>query len=495
MKTLRTFFFRLRNLFHKDQLDHELNDELSAHLGMHIADNLRAGMTPEEARRQALLALGGLEQIKESVRDQRGFPLLESLFQDVRFAFRMLRKSPTFAVIAILTLALGIGATTSIFTVANDFLIRSLPFSNSNRLVMVKRYDVKQSQSGWADPPTFKYWQQQNHVFENMAAWSEPTNQFNLTGPEGPERVSAKQVSSDFFQVLGVNPILGRTFSDAEDRPGGNPVAIIGHSLWKTRFGGTSEILGKTITLDGKDYSVIGVLPASFRFSTTPEDVWTPLAALVDGGEGGFYLNVIASLRPGVTLSGAQADMNVVTRQRAARFPDLWSSDQGVAVESLRDRYSHGLRPALLMLLVAASLVLLIACLNLANLLLVLATSRYKEIAVRRALGASRPRMIRQMLSESSVLALLGGSGGLLIAVVSIRAFYAALPSGWQPISRGGIDGSVLAFVLITMLLTVFLIGLVPAWSATGFDPTKALKEGLQSPWPAWPGRHFARCW
>jgi len=482
MNTLRSIVLRLRNLFRKNQLDRELQDELATHLELHIADNLRSGMTPEEARRQALLKLGGLEQTKESVRDQRTFPFLETFFQDARFALRMLRKNPAFTAIAILTLALGIGATTTIFTVANDFLLRSLPFSNADRIVMVKRYDSKLAQSGWADPPTFKYWQAQNHVFKEMAAWSEITNQFNLTGPEGPERVSAKQVSSNFFQVLGVNPILGRTFSDAEDRPGGNPVAIIGHSLWITRFGGNAGILGKTITLDGKDYSVIGVLPAAFRFSTTPEDVWTPLAALVDGGEGGFYLNVIASLRPGVTLSQAQADMDVVTRPWAAHFPDFWSSDQRVAVESLRDRYSLDLRPALLTLFVAASLVLLIACLNLANLLLVLATSRYKEIAVRRALGAGRARMIRQMLSESSVLALLGGFGGLLIAFASVRAFYAALPPSWQPISRGGMDGAVFAFVLVTMLLTLFLIGMVPAWSATGFDLTKALKEGLQSP-------------
>jgi predicted permease len=407
---------------------------------------------------------------------------MESLLQDFRYALRILRKSPGFTAVAVLTLALGIGVTTTIFTAANDFLLRPLPFANSDRLVMVKHYDRTLAQSGWTDPPTFKHWREQNHVFEDMAVWSEATNQFNLTGVEGPERVPARQVSSAFFHLLGVRPILGRTFSAEEDRPGGNRVAVISHSLWETRYGENSSILGKAIILDGKDYTVIGVLPAGFRFSTTSEEVWTPLAELFDGGSGSFYLNAIASLKPGVTLAQAQADMDVITAPLAQQLPDSWNGDQKVAVESLRHRYVRDLRPALLTLLVAAALVLLIACVNLANLQVVRATNRYKEIAMRRALGASRARIIRQMLSESSVLALLGGSAGLLIAFASVRAFYAALPAGWQPISRGGIDAAVLAFALVTLLLTVFLSGMVPAWSATGFDLNEGLKEGLRSP-------------
>ena len=258
------------------------------------------------------------------------------------------------------------------------------------------------------------------------------TDHFNLTGAEGPERVPAKQVSASFFRVLGVKPILGRTFSAAEDRAGGNRVAVISHSLWQTRYGGNSGILGKTIILDGKDYTIIGVLPAGFRFSTTPEEVWTPLALpdYGDGGHGGEFLYVIALLKPGVTLAQAQADMEAITTPWARQFPDWGNGDQRVAVESVRDRYARELRPALLALLVAAALVLLIACANLANLLLARATSRYKEIAMRRALGASRARIIRQMLLESSVLALLGGSAGLLLAFACTRVFYAALPAG-----------------------------------------------------------------
>jgi len=417
---------------------------------------------------------------------------MSALLQDARYAVRMLGKNPGFTAVAVLTLALGIGANTAIFTAANDFLLRPLPFGNSDRVVMVKRYFREfPEESGANDPPTFKFWREQNHVFEDMGAWTVPNGYFNLTGTEGPERVAAKQVSASFFRVLGVKPILGRTFSAAEDRAGGTRVAVISHSLWETRYGANPGILGKTMTLDGEDYAIIGVLPASFRFSTTPEQIWTPLARYLDLGHGGEFLNVIALLKPGVTLTKAQADIEAITTPWAREFPDWGNGDQWVAVESLRDRYARDLRPALLALLVAAALVLLIACVNLANLLLARATSRYKEIAMRRALGAGRARITRQMLSESLVLALLGGPAGLLLAFAGTRVFYAALPAAWQPISRGGFDATVLTFALVTMLLTVFLIGMAPAWSATGFDVNEGLKEGLRSPLAGMSRRSF----
>jgi putative ABC transport system permease protein len=415
-----------------------------------------------------------------------------TILQDLKYGLRVLAKNPGFAAVAVLMLALGIGVTTTIFTAANDFLLRPLPFGNSDRLVMVKRYFQSLPKYGTNDPPTFKFWREQNHVFEDMAVWSEFIQQFNLTGAEGAERIPAKQVSAAFFHVLGVKPILGRTFSAADNGPGGDRLAVISHSLWQTRYGGISDILGKTIILDGKDYTIIGVLPAGFRFSTTPEEVWTPVPdQYLNGGHGGEFLNVIALLKPGVTLAQAQADIKAITTPWARQFPDWGNGDQWVAVESVRDRYARELRPALLVLLVAAALVLLIACVNLANLLLARATSRYKEIAMRRALGAGRARIIRQMLIESSVLALLGGSAGLLLAFASTRVFYAALPAGWQPMARGGIDARVLAFALVTLLLTVFLIGMAPAWSATGFDLNEGLKEGLRSPLASMSRRSF----
>ncbi len=480
-----TRFFRRR------YWDEERARELEAYLEIETDENIARGMSPEQARYAARRKLGNLTLIREEIYHMNSLGWLETFWQDLRFAVRMLRKSPGFTAVAGFMLALGIGMTTTIFSAANDFLLRPLPFSNSERLVMVKRYFQNVPQSGTNDPPTFKFWREQNHVFEDMAAWSAMRDYYNLTGVEGPERVPAKQVSAEFFRVLGVKPILGRTFSAAEDQADGNRVAVISHSLWETRYGGNPAILGKMMTLDGKDYSIIGVLPAGFRFSTTPEDVWTPLAEYLDSGHGGEFLYVIALLKPGVTLAQAQAEMKAITTPWARQFPDWGNGNEWVAVESVRDRYARDLRPALEALLVAAALVLLIACANLANLLLARATSRFKEIAIRRALGAGRARIIRQMLSESALLAILGGAAGLLLAFAGTRAFYAALPAGWQPITRGGMDATGLAFVLATLFLTVFLIGMAPAWSASGFDLNESLKEGLRSPLAGMSKRSF----
>jgi predicted permease len=477
------FLRRCRRFFRRRYWDAERARELDAYLEAETDENIARGMLPEEARYAAHRKLGNTTLIREEIYRMNSLGWFETLWQDLRFAVRMLRKNPGFTAVAVMMLGLGIGVTTTIFTSANDFLLRPLPFDNSDRLVMVKRYFQNLSQSGTNDPPTFKFWREQNHVFEDVAVWSAMTDYLNLTGAEGPERIPAKQVSATFFHVLGVKPILGRTFSATEKGPGGDHMAIISHSLWQTRYGENSGILGRTIILDGKDYSIIGVLPAGFRFSTTPEEAWIPVPdQYLNGGHGGEFLNVIALLKPGVTLAQAQADMKAITTPWARQFPDWGDGDQRVAVEGVRERYARELRPALLVLLVAAALVLLIACANLANLLLARATGRYKEIAMRRAMGASRGRIIGQMLAESTVLAFLGGSAGLLFANASTRILYSALPVGWQPIARGGIDARVLAFAFAALLLTVFLTGLAPAWSATGFDLNESLKEGLRSP-------------
>jgi len=407
-----------------------------------------------------------------------------TLVQDIRYALRMMARHRGFAALAVIMLALGIGVTTTIFTAAKDFLLRPLPFANSDRLVMVKLYDRRLQESGWADPPSFKFWRDQNRVFEEMGAWADETGTgyHNVSGPEGPERVAGKQASAGFFRLLGVTPVLGRTFSPAEDREGGTRAAIISYALWQDRYGGNPQVLGKPITLDGKDNTIVGVLPAGFHFSTTPEQVWLPLATSLDSGQGGYFLNVIARLKPGVTLAQAQADMDAIAGQWNRQFPQFWSVAQSVGVESLRDRYTRDLRPALLALLAAAGLVLLIACANMANLLLARANARLKETAIRRALGAGRGRLIRQMMTESAVLGLLGGAGGLLIAFNSVRVFYAVLPDQWQPLARGEIDASALAFVIALSLVTVLLFGMAPAWSATGVELNEGLKEGLRIP-------------
>ena len=423
---------------------------------------------------------------------------MSNLLHDLRFGLRQLGRNPGFTIIAILTLALAIGADTAIFTVANDFLFRPLPFGNSNRVVMVKCQQRKIMQSGmataggWADQPSFKYWRDHNQVFQAMAAWAEEFEQHNLTGPEGPERVHAKQVTEGFFRVLGVTPILGRTFSVAEDQQGGNRVAIISHALWQTRFGSDPGILGKKLILNGQPFEVIGVLPTNFRFSVAPEDVWVPLQANLDEGPGGYYLHALGLLRPGANLPEAQANMEALASQLAKIFPEEWNSDQYVTVERLRDRYAKELRPALLALLAFAGLVLLIACANLANLLLARAAGRQQEIAIRRALGAGRSQIVRQMLIESGLLGLAGGAVGVLVASYGVAVLYLLLPSAWSPLTRGGIDAPVLLFSLGISLLTVLLFGMAPALRAAGFDLNETLKQGLRDAHSA-AGLHSSR--
>jgi putative ABC transport system permease protein len=411
---------------------------------------------------------------------------MSTLFQDLGYGIRQLGRNPGFTIIAVLTLALAIGANTAIFTVANDFLFRPLPFQNSDRVVMVKCYQRKivqsgmASEGGWADQPSFKYWRDHNQVFQAMAAWAGESEENNLTGAEGPERVRAKAVTEGFFRVLGVTPILGRTFALAEDQPGGNRVVIISHALWQTRYGGNPGILGKKLILNGKSFEVIGVLPTDFRFSTAPEDVWVPLQANLDEGPGSYYLHALGLLRPGVTLAHAQADMETLATQLAKLFPEQWNSDQSVAVESVRNRYAKELRPSLLALLAFAGLVLLIACANLTNLLLARAAGRQQEIAIRRALGAGRSRIVRQMLLESGLLGLAGGAAGVLMATYGVDVLYVLLPSAWSPLTRGGIDAPVLLFSLAISLLTVLLFGMAPALRASGFDLNETLKQGLR---------------
>jgi putative ABC transport system permease protein len=413
---------------------------------------------------------------------------MNALLQDVRFGLRQLGRNPGFTFIAVLTLALAIGANTAIFTVANDFLFRPLPFANANRVVMVKCYQRKIAQSGmateggWADQPSFKYWRDHNQVFQAMGAWAgEGVREQNyLTGPEGSERVHAKEVTEGFFRVLGVTPILGRTFSVTEDQPGGNRVAIVSHALWQTRYGSSPGILGKKLILNGKSFEIIGVLPANFRFSIAPEDLWLPLQANLDEGPGSYYLHALGVSKPGITLRQAQADMETLAAQLAKLFPEEWNSDQSVVVESVRDRYAKQLHPSLLVLLAFAGLVLLIACANLANLLLARAAGRQQEIAIRRALGAGRARIVRQMLIESGLLGLAGGAAGVLLATYGVEILYVLLPSAWSPLVRGGIGSSVLLFSLVITLLTVLLFGMAPALRAAGFDLNEALKQGLR---------------
>jgi putative ABC transport system permease protein len=480
MSVLRAWFSRLRGLFGKQRRDREFAAELESHLRLHVEDNLGSGMTPQEARRQALLKLGGIEQTKENYRDRSGWPGLESFFQDVRFALRMMGKNPGFTAVAVMTLTLGIGANTAIFSVVNAVMVRPLPFQHPSRLMVVWHTPPQKSFPGVSrfvvSPANFLDWQSQNDVFSQMAAIG--FNQPNLTGLGQPESVQGRRVSYEFFSLLGVSPVAGRDFTRAEDHPGQGNVAVLGYGVCQSHFGSPVNALGKTIQLDNKPYTVIGVMPPRFDFPFQAQ-VWMPLAWTDKerAVRGNHNYIVLARLKHGVDEAMAQAEMNTVS----ARLAQQYSADDagwGALVRPLHELVTDSVGPALLILFGAVGLVLLIACTNIANLLLVKALGRGKEIAIRTALGASRARIIRQVFSETALLSILGGAVALLFAYFIVRVIAAFIASQLPLSLQMSPDGWVLAFTLAASLLGGFVAGVVPAWYLINANPNESLKQG-----------------
>ena len=396
------------------------------------------------------------------------------MLQDLRYALRLMAKTPGFSLLIVFALALGLGANTAIFTAANDFLFRPLPFGSPGRLVAVTEIGKTKELSGWTSPRDYFDWKTQNRVFEEMAAWS--SMGANFTGGGEPERVPGMQVTASFFPVLGAQPLVGRGFLAQEDVPKGSPVVVLSYSLWHRRFSGRRDILGQPVTVNGKAFNVVGVMPPGFWFSNAHEDFYVPLGLNpAETYRGGHYLKVIARLKGHVSLAQAQADTSALLA--AIRRIDPTAA-RSVAIEELRDHMARDVKPALLALLGAVALVLLIACANVANMLLARAAAREKEIAVRRAVGAQAARLLRQMLTESLLLAAAGATAGLLLALWGVNILYRALPEGIRPLRLGGVDWTVLGFTLLLTLLTTLLFGLAPAWSALGADVVKPLKEG-----------------
>jgi predicted permease len=484
MKVVRTWFLRIAGLFGKERRDRELTDEIESNLQLHIEDNLRAGMTPEEARRQALLKSGGIESAKESYRERRGIPLLETLWQDIRYGLRMLRKSPGFTAVAILTLALGIGANTAIFSVVDAVLLRPLPYPHSDRLVMVYQ---SASQLGRAGPsyPNFQDWQRATRSFEELVAFR--TSQFALSGNGEATNVIAGAVTSDYFQMFRVTPILGRTFEPSDDVPGAAGVAVLSERLWRDQFGSDPAIIGKTIQLEQRPFTVIGIVPGSFR-PQIPDSralLWVPLlqdsiAQQLYKGRGGHYLNAAGRLKAGVTLTQAQSELESVAEALQKQFPDA-NKGWGASVVSMQEDLAGNFRPALLVLLGAVSLVFLIACANVASLQMVRATARQREVAIRSALGAGRGRLFQQFLTECIIIGIVGGAAGLLAAYATLRGFVSWLPADLPRISEIRVNGQVLAFGLILAILAGIALGLVPAWRPSGQRFADTLKEGTRS--------------
>ena len=481
MRKLRALWLRLRGMFSPTQMEQELSAELDGHLAMHIEDGMRAGLSAEEARRQAMIQLGGLEQTKIAYRERQGLPWFETLWQDLRFGLRKLAKSPGFTVVAIVTLGLGIGANTALFSVVNGVLLNPLPYTHPEELVTVHAGKPNFSE-GSISYLNFRDWQRDNTTLAALAV-SRGTG-FNLTGIGDAEEMRGELVSSDFFPLLGIKPVIGRLFASHEDEVGREPLALISEGFWKRKFGSRPDVLGKVLTLDGRDYTIVGVLPGNFHLTISNFhecDIYVPLGqfrnpALNDRGAG-LGIHGIARLKPGVTLEQAQADMERVSERLEKAYPE---ADQGIRAKLVPFKYAmvRDVQPLLLILMGAVGFVLLIACVNIANLLLVRSNARAQEFAVRSAMGAGRTRLVRQLITESLMLSLLGGLLGLALASWGTSLLLRLLPQQLPRTADIHMSGTVLGFTLLASLGAGMLFGLAPALRIFRLNLQDTLKEG-----------------
>ena len=468
---------RWRALTHKAELDQELDEEMRFHLERDIQQNIENGMTPEDARYAALRAFGGVDQSKEECRSARGVGLIDNIVRDITFSMRVLLKNYAFTIVVVLTLALGIGANTAIFSFANGILLRPLPYPESDRLAVLDEVALKEGGSSiGVSYPNFLDWREQNKVFEGIATHF-GTSRFAMTAGGSPSEIRGSRVSYGLFEVLRVSPILGRTFTENEDRPEEDSVVILGYDLWQRSFGGDPNVIGQKITISSRPRMIVGVMPRGFRFPEVSE-LWVPLAVTskiytrTDHG-----LETIARLKDGVTVAQAQTDMNNVAAHIEEQNP-VTNEGLRVTVTSLRDNLSGSYRDGLLILLGVVGFVLLVACVNVANLMLARATARQKEFALRAALGASRWRIMRQLLFESMLLAIVGGALGFVLSIWALHLLLTAIPIDLPFWMNFDLDFRVLGFTLAITLLTGLIFGAVPALQTSRVDLNDTLKEG-----------------
>jgi predicted permease len=467
---------RIGSIVRRTQAERCLDEELQHHIELKTRENIEAGMSPEGARYAALRAFGGFEQKKEQCRDADRLRWLEDIIQDVKYGLRQLRRNPGFVATVVITLALGIGGNTAMFSVVNAVLLRPLPLNKPDRIVSINGIAPYEFKVGSRPGFAWKSWAKGTNTLEEISTYA--TGQVNWSGHGEPIRVPAAEVSGAFFRTLGVGPVRGRTFSSSEESATHPGVVIVSYGLWKSLWQLNPHVIGQVIQLNGSPFTIMGIMPKGFNFPDRSQ-LWLPFpmyfSAQMFGGNT-FNLNALARLRPGFAIQQASAEMEVIAKRDAAK--EKLHLAPAVQVMSLHQALVGDIRPVLLLLLGAVGLVLLIACADVANLMLSRNTERLREVAVRAALGASRPRVVRQLLTESVLLSLVGGAFGLLLGWWGVSAARMLIPS-WVPLISGiGLDGGVLAFTCVVGLATGVIAGLIPALRSTKITLTETLKEG-----------------
>src|ERR1700736_1651897 len=485
----------LRNLFRKRDVEQELSDELAYAFDALVEKKIGEGLSEVEARRQAAIELGGVEQLKEKVREAKAGYYIEGAVRDLRYAGRMLFKTPGFAVVAIATLALGIGLNTAIFSVINALLLQPLPFPEPLQLIALGMTDTRQKNSTDLNAlsyPDFFDFRNRNHTLSSLAVIQDRS--YAVADAGGATSIHGSKVSAEFFDVLEIRPVIGRAFSRPDEQPGGGPggfKVIISDNFWRQHFGGDPNVLGRALEMDRRVYTVIGVMPSGFSdlIQSEPIDLWVTIAedaATSDGTQpitqqrGNHVLEPIARLKPGVTVEQAQADLSAIAANLAQQYPNS-TSFRGALLKPLREELIGDVRTTLYVLFGAVICVLLIANANVANLLLARGSVRGREIAIRAAVGASRGRIVRQLVTESVLVAGLGGLCGLILAQWATQVLVKLVPESIPRLSAIQLDGTVLSFTFLVSLGTGIFFGLVPALHASRVDLNSSLKSGIRA--------------